>query len=1403
MIDIFGKRERNFLILVVFIVFLLLGMFFLIYPGINMFEFNTFSVREFQGTTTFIPEVESGREIQAFGYKHSNDSGILVSAPSEIHCSWKTEGEDDGWKECEAIFEIQDNKFKKILSSPNVELSFEDSESVRNIQIDYSDDYEISEEIYVDSLGEEEILELRKKDGAITFSSASKMGKKRPIERIKEDKKKVIVKQEKKTFNKRVFSGFSDFSDYYEIVSENISEQEDYENDGKSGNNSLHRRKVENPLFTIESQNYSLEQNVTFESNVSAQDSNSLGNEIDENNASDEENDADESEEAEMINETEGIGVEEDSESEYEKDDEGIDINETETYGITGFSLFSESGINTEKPFAIRVRFEIPKYSSNRFDFEINEGEFEAFIDPDVSACGSLDSPGTYFLDQDIEAGETCFIVSANDVTLDCQGHRIDYSSSGDGYGIYSDADFTTIRNCLIVDGNSSGNKSAIYFSGNNGEIVDNTLITYVDNGEGVYAEGDNNNISGNSIITHGRYSHCVYSIDSSSNFIEGNTFTTNYWDAYGIFLDSSSENYILRNNITTLDEEAYLIRLSNSDNNVISENNLTDAGQLGYPLYFHSESNYNNISNNLIFVHRGDGAGINLNSSFNNFINNTIITHGTGAFGIEALSDAANNTFEKNNITTFGSDSYALYLISSFNNNFSENKFTTYGLGGFVVALSTSNSNFFSRDSIISYGEWAAGVLMEGPTDGNYFLGINATTYNSGSEIFYVYNQDHNFSVQDSYINCYSGAEEVYLESSLVEGTYNFTNVSLFDSRWDLATTGNLVVSNYLDVFTNFTNDSYANAPITGYASDNSEVFSEHSSTNGTLRVILLDYIKTNYSNVIFYSNYNINASLGDESFGSSLNLSESHSLSFTFNSTLYESYQESSFPNIECIDCPVHGSTQSNTDVFLNVSSSSRVSNLSTFIDFDNSLVGWWRMDDTNGNEVVDYIGENNGFLGGDAEQINSGKLGRSVEFDGDEDYVNLGNVSAFYLGDTFSIVLWIKTQDFSGQPSFIGRVDKGGVYNQYWYLGKKWNESKVEARLGDGSKYSSVYSSLDIVDGYWHQVVWVRNRDSQEIYIDGTINIGDLSIDSGIGNVNSGTDVYLGGDLESYDYWFNGSLDDLLIFNRSLSPMEIATLYTNKSNGNLERNFEGLVEGTHTFKAYTQDLDGRINATGSSEFSVDLGYVPINPLGDGRNSNNSCKPDWNCSEWGECIDGKQIRTCDNLNKNCDIQRPDSERSCEVKEVLEKEKKSKGVLFDINLNLLKNSLVLSEKLTGTLTLINLGVPGKVKANLTYEIFDEKGNTIYEEKEIVPVETQIEFIKVIDTSEFSEGEYSILVDLEYEGQTEPANAQEKFIISETNLNNIYGFVFVTLILLILFVSIVLVFFRIIKQIKK
>ncbi|MCD4771314.1 hypothetical protein K8R30_02755 [archaeon] len=199
-----------------------------------------------------------------------------------------------------------------------------------------------------------------------------------------------------------------------------------------------------------------------------------------------------------------------------------------------------------------------------------------------------------------------------------------------------------------------------------------------------------------------------------------------------------------------------------------------------------------------------------------------------------------------------------------------------------------------------------------------------------------------------------------------------------------------------------------------------------------------------------------------------------------------------------------------------------------------------------------------------------------------------------------------------------------------------------------------------------------------------------------------------------------------------------------------------------------------------------------APIsNPNGGGGGSSGSniaCIPEWECSNWGKCINKKQSRTCTD-NNSCGIEtdKPDTERKCKIGRNIKK------VLFDINLKILKRYT--DEILSGSIGLINIGIPGEVIANLSYKIKNSTEEIVYEEKETLSIETQTEFIKEINISNLPVGKYTWIIELTYEGQTEPALTQSNFVVTKNIALQNMGIIALFLLLIMFIITLVSIFF--------
>ncbi len=572
----------------------------------------------------------------------------------------------------------------------------------------------------------------------------------------------------------------------------------------------------------------------------------------------------------------------------------------------------------------------------------------EILMAPPLGACQSLNSSNTvYILNASVYSNATCFTISADNVTLDCNGFEINYSADTEvnyEYGIIATyVNFTTIKNCKILEGQSMAQwNQAIYFlEVNNGTIDNNTIITLGDSSRGIHlSSSPSSNISNNIITTSNNASHGIFlSLNSSNNILFNNTINISGTDSYGISLfsrnniifnniittsningdginlASSPNNNISSNMITTLNNYGYGISLTLSPNNRIFNNAINTSGNSSYGIYL-SQSSTNNISNNIITTSNNALYGIFLSSSPNNRIfNNAINTSGAGAYGIYlassssnnissnlvktsntngdgiTLSSSPNNNISSNIIAASNNNGYGISLISSPNNYIFNNAINTSGTGGYGISLASSSSNNISNNIVITSGINSRGVSLSSRSTNNSFSRMNIIITQNSSYAVYIYTAAHNFTMTDSILNSTSDSE-FYITNTVTGGEWNFTNVSRTNSRfmrvnWSNWANGTLNYGWWLDGYANYVNGTLiVDSNVSAWDVNNILKFSVLTDNNGRIaQQLLLEYSK-NRTTAVYYSNYIFNASnsIGFPNLTLSWNMTTNTDLVFTF---------------------------------------------------------------------------------------------------------------------------------------------------------------------------------------------------------------------------------------------------------------------------------------------------------------------------------------------------------------------------------------------------------------------------------------------------------------------------------------------------------------------------------------
>jgi type II secretory pathway pseudopilin PulG len=242
------------------------------------------------------------------------------------------------------------------------------------------------------------------------------------------------------------------------------------------------------------------------------------------------------------------------------------------------------------------------------------------------------------------------------------------------------------------------------------------------------------------------------------------------------------------------------------------------------------------------------------------------------------------------------------------------------------------------------------------------------------------------------------------------------------------------------------------------------------------------------------------------------------------------------------------------------------------------DSNLVGWWKLDETSGTIATDSSGNSN-----DGTLVNmdpatdwiSGQVGGALDFDGWNDYVNLGADSSlnFETSEPFTIAAWVKTTENYGiVVSFRSSTDDGADIDlSVGYEGANNDPGKAMflVRQDGGGQYANVAGDL-VSDGQWHHVAGVRDSSGTiELFVDGESQGTDSGAQSGgaittdlraIGSERRWVSVGYGTADQRY---LEGTVDDVRIYNRALDANEIAQLIN-----------------TITFEAFTEakvDTDG----------------------------------------------------------------------------------------------------------------------------------------------------------------------------------------------------------------------------------
>lgn len=215
---------------------------------------------------------------------------------------------------------------------------------------------------------------------------------------------------------------------------------------------------------------------------------------------------------------------------------------------------------------------------------------------------------------------------------------------------------------------------------------------------------------------------------------------------------------------------------------------------------------------------------------------------------------------------------------------------------------------------------------------------------------------------------------------------------------------------------------------------------------------------------------------------------------------------------------------------------------------------MVAWWTFDEKTGQALVDRAGVNNAGIGVNNPLSLPAKVAGGLEFNGINNHVTVPNHAELNFGTgDFSFDAWIQTSDATIIKPIIDKRSLSIGYAFFLYKGK------LSLQLNDSGPNTNYVSSLFVADGRWHHIaVTVARKDKKGIifYLDGMpTQLGDPTLRPG--NLDNTEPLLIARNANDEDnngnkIHFKGILDEIELFNRVVSPIEVQNLYTAGSSG-----------------------------------------------------------------------------------------------------------------------------------------------------------------------------------------------------------------------------------------------------------
>ncbi len=253
---------------------------------------------------------------------------------------------------------------------------------------------------------------------------------------------------------------------------------------------------------------------------------------------------------------------------------------------------------------------------------------------------------------------------------------------------------------------------------------------------------------------------------------------------------------------------------------------------------------------------------------------------------------------------------------------------------------------------------------------------------------------------------------------------------------------------------------------------------------------------------------------------------------------------------------------------------------------------LVGYWKFDEGPETAVDSSGNGNDGTINGASWTSTNCISGFCLDFDGFDEYVDVGNSNSLNPTQEISVSAWIFTESYTTYPRIVSK-ETGTIANPYAL--ELFSPTNIKFLIGDGGTETGTPDINVNLLNKWVHVVGTYDGEYIRIYVNGR-ELTDPTTRLG-GIPSRTTKVLIGNNPDPTNpRQFNGIIDEVKIYNYALAPGEILDEYNSGTTTTVPIGGGCPTLFVHDGKDYVKERKSRIHSEDDVIDEILLNTKPV---------------------------------------------------------------------------------------------------------------------------------------------------------------------------------------------------------------